>query len=432
MSAWFRGDALWLEFPADAQTLREAGAAFLTRAFQLSGVLAADNAVREITQCQECAGGSTGRKLLLAVRYARPEPGLHEALFVKFSRDFDDPVRDQGRSQMAAEVRLAQLSRAPAFPIAVPVCHFADFHRASGSGILITQRIAFGAQGIEPQYQKCLDEQLPEPLAHYRAILIALARLAGTQQSGQLPARVNRDFAFDPARLSVGERAPYGAAQLQRRVDRYAQFAQDCPQLLAGNIRAPAFIARLREEVAQFAAAEGAIKTALQADAPAIALCHWNANIDNAWFWREHGALHCGLMDWGCVGRMHLAMALWGALSAAPPAFWDAHEDELLETFVDEYARSGGARLAPAALRQPLYLYAAFMGMNWLLDAPAYLKTLLPELGALQGPQDARLLRQEAPRTQLRMLSTLLHLWQSRDFGAVLGAFQRGARPQQH
>ena len=29
-----------------------------------------------------------------------------------------------------------------------------------------------------------------------------------------------------------------------------------------------------------------------------IALCHWNANIDNAWFWREpDGALRCGLID---------------------------------------------------------------------------------------------------------------------------------------
>jgi hypothetical protein len=64
-------------------------------------------------------GGSTGRKALLTVRYCRPEPGL-PGLFAKFSRDFDDPVRDLGRTQMAAEVTLANLALEPAFPVPVP------------------------------------------------------------------------------------------------------------------------------------------------------------------------------------------------------------------------------------------------------------------------------------------------------------------------
>ena len=32
---------------------------------------------------------------------------MHEDLFVKFSRDFDDPIRDNGRTQMEMEVRFA-------------------------------------------------------------------------------------------------------------------------------------------------------------------------------------------------------------------------------------------------------------------------------------------------------------------------------------
>jgi hypothetical protein len=39
-----------------------------------------------------------------------------------------------------------------------------------------------------------------------------------------------------------------------------------------------------------------------------LALCHWNANADNAWFWQDaDNALHCGLLDWGCVGQMRRA-----------------------------------------------------------------------------------------------------------------------------
>ena len=42
-----------------------------------------------------------------------------------------------------------------------------------------------------------------------------------------------------------------------------------------------------------------------------VAFCHWNANIDNAWFWRdEDGHLACGLMDWGNVGQMNMVTAI--------------------------------------------------------------------------------------------------------------------------
>ena len=89
-----------------------------------------------------------------------------------------------------------------------------------------------------------------------------------------------------------------------------------------------------------------------------VALCHWNANIDNAWFWRDTGGLHCGLMDWGCVSQMNLGMAIWGAMSGAETALWDEHFDELLDVFVDgvpplrrSAPRPGSLAPAHAALR---------------------------------------------------------------------------------
>jgi hypothetical protein len=66
---------------------------------------------------------------------------------------------------------------------------------------------------------------------------------------------------------------------------------------------------------------EPAIWQYLAGNSDYIALCHWNANVDNAWFYTDAaGELQCGLMDWGCVGRMNVAMAVWGALSAAETA----------------------------------------------------------------------------------------------------------------
>ncbi|EUA41014.1 hypothetical protein I549_3340 [Mycobacterium avium subsp. avium 2285 (R)] len=197
------GDQYGLPFPADPATLLSDGASFLTKAFRVAGALG-ENSVTGIGDYREIEAGSTGRKAMLSVDYDEPAPDLPTELFVKFSRDFDNPVRDRGRTQMESEVRFAVLSRAPRFPIAVPRPQFADYHRRTGTGILITERIMFGTNGVERQYHKCLDYEMPEPLEHYRALLVALARLAGTHRAGGLPAALTAHFPLDVRAATVG------------------------------------------------------------------------------------------------------------------------------------------------------------------------------------------------------------------------------------
>jgi hypothetical protein len=418
--AWVRGDAFGIPIPADPTALREGGAEFLTRAMHAAGTLATDNRVAAVTRCDEVRGGSTGRKLLLSVDYAQAACAPPRELFVKFSRDFDDPVRDLGRTQMADEVRFALLSRTPDFPITVPACAFADFEAVSGSGVLITERVGFGANGIEPQYEKCRDEDMPEPLAHYEALLTTLARLAGADRAGRLPAGIAEQFPFEFDRLSVGQRAPYTAEQLRRRVSRYAGFVAKYPSLLPDDVRAPTFIDRLGDEVVRVAAHADAIRRELSAQDTHVALCHWNANVDNAWFWRDGGTLHCGLMDWGCVGRMNIAMSLWGALSAASTMLWDDHVDTLLSGYASAFAAAGAEPLDLPTLERHLLLYASLMGVTWLLDAPAYIERQVPELAALDSRYDPRLRDNEVARVQLQMLGNVLGLWARHDIGRLL------------
>ena len=321
---WVTGDQSGLAFPADPASLRDGGARFLTDAFRASGILTDGNAVTGITNFAEVRGGSTGRKVMLSVEYDVAAPGLHAELFVKFSRDLDNPVRDRGKTQMEPEVRFASLSRAPGFPIAVPSVLFGDYHRRSGTGILITERIRFGDNGIERQYHKCLDYEMPEPLEHYRALLSALARLAGTHRSGRLPAAQTAHFPLDVQAATVGERAPLSGEKLERRVNELAEFTETHPGLLPANVGSPEFLGRLRDDVLRLAHHEHTVTSQLADDADYVALCHWNANIDNAWFWRDtDDVLHCGLMDWGCVSQMNLGMAIWGAMSAAETELWD-------------------------------------------------------------------------------------------------------------
>src|SRR5579859_5454670 len=167
---WIRGDHTGLDFPLHTEALRAGAQEFLTRAFRAAGSLPADNSATRINELQQTSGGSTGHKARLAIRYEKPSAALHTALFVKFSRAPDDAWRDQAKVQMELEVAFALLSRSPGFPITVPVCYFADYHSQSGTGILITERIAYDCGRIEPHYPKCLDHRMPDQSGHYEAL----------------------------------------------------------------------------------------------------------------------------------------------------------------------------------------------------------------------------------------------------------------------
>lgn len=421
--SWAPGQMLDLKIPASSKALRAGGETFLTDAFHATGALAADNRVSRITQFEECPGGSTGRKLLLSVAYEKPQADLHTELFVKFSRDFDDPLRDRAKIQMESEVRFAALSRMPGFPIAVPKCYYADYHRQSGTGILITERVAYGVGNVERHYEKCLDYEIPDQIGHYRALVGAIAKLAGMHKAGRLSEDVAQQFPFDPDKLAVSERAPYTTEQLQRRVARYAAFAEKYPQLLPQAITSPAFVTELGEQVVRFPEHIAAIKRFLSSRPDFIALCHWNANIDNAWFWRNaQGKLECGLLDWGHVSQMNVAMALWGSLCGAEREIWD-ELDALLGLFVREFSHCGAPSLDVRELKLHLELYIAMMGLTWLLDAPALIEAQIPDLDQIANCRDSRFKQDELARAQLHLMTTFLNLWQTQDFGAALDRF---------
>lgn len=421
-SDWVVGDRSGIPIPADPAALRAGGTGFLTRAFRASGALGDGSAVTEITQCQEVPGGSTGRKLLLAVEYRNAETDLRRELFVKFSRDLRDPARDRGKTQMAAEVRFAALSRTPGFPIAVPRPLFADYHRDTGTGILITERILFGTNGIEHQYHKCLDYEMPEPLEHYRALLTALGRLVGYHRSGRLPAHLAAEFPVDLQAATVGERAAVSPEQLERRLARLAGFTQEYPTLLPANVRAPDFLRRLQREAPRVLSQEPAVWRHLAGETDYVALCHWNANVDNAWFWRDaDSALHCGLLDWGCVSQMNVAMAIWGALSGAETTLWNRHLDELLHVFSTAVGDCGGPRMEVNRLRSQIVLYAGIMGITWLLGVPALIQSRVGASSQGLTRTDSRIRDDEALRAPLQIFVNFLNLWQTHDIEDLLG-----------
>lgn len=427
MSYPTRVEGAWtgVRFPASIEALREQGCDFLSTAFHATGALSSGNRVVAITGFEEFFGGGAGRKLRLAVEYERADAGLHRQLFVKFPRDFGDPLRDMFSALMEPETRFALLSRQPDFPVEVPRCYFADYDPQTSTGLLITERIAFGRDGIEPFQDKCLDYELREPLAHYRALVEVVARLSGQHKAGRLGAEVDRAFPFDVGVVREHDRIPHGAAALQQKIEALSAFAARHPGLLPDNIRAPEFLAKLAIEAPQFLAQELAIKCFLNSRREFIALSHWNANVDNAWFCRRaDGGFDAGLLDWGSVGQMNIAQAFYGVMCAAEVPFWNAHKDELLALFAAEYQRHGGPAIDVAELDFHLQLYVAMLGLAWMITAPEIIEAQLGDLSGIASREDPRIKSNFLARAQLQLMTVFLNAWQTSDFGAACRRFE--------
>jgi hypothetical protein len=418
---WVAGDIFSLEIPADAETLVAGGTEFLTKAFHASGALAANNRVSRIAKAEEFLGGGTGKKLLLTLAYELPEPALSEELFVKFSRNFDNELWDRARALMISEANFAVLSRSPHFPVTVPACFFADVESQSGTGLIITECISYGRDGVEALYPKCLDYTVPEPVEHYRAILKGLAKLSGAHRGGKLSPEFDKIFPYDPERASAVFAIHISEETLIRRANRMFDFVERFPKLFPENVCTPEFREQFIRDIPDLIAAGDRIREVLYGNPEFIAFAHWNANIDNCWFWRDvEGALQCGFMDWANAGQISVAQSVSGAISGAEPFIWNEHLDELLTVFIDEYSAQGGPRLSLDEMRLHNLLIVAVSGLTHSMGAPVAMRREIADIDALEGYKADCLREHENARIQLHMMTKMLNVWQTRRLGDVV------------
>jgi hypothetical protein len=421
---WVTGSNFGLEIPADLESLLAGGPAFLTRAFRAGGVLAESHSVSGVAGAQEVVAGGTGKKFLLELRYDSPAVDLPEQLFVKFSRNFDNELWDRGRVLAISEVTFAVLSATPDFPVRVPRTLFADVDPGSYTGLIISERIPFGRDGLEPHYPKCQDYEMPDQLGHYQAILKGLAALAGAHRSGRLPARFDEQFGYDRAKALAPSGPEVPEAKAIERATRMFDFIERYPQLFPEHLRSSEFRDQFLRDVPDVMAAGESIRHLLHSNPDFIAFSHWNANIDNCWFWRgQDGSLECGFLDWANAGQLNVAQSILGSLGGAERPIWDDHLDELVSLYAGEFASHGGPQLDPGELRRQMLLSMA-SGFAWSMGAPLALERAFDDVGALVDHRDPRLRADDNARTQLHVMTRLLNVWQTRRLGDLVRSLE--------
>jgi len=414
------GDHTGIAFPVSYAVLEEGGASALTTLFRQMEAISADNAVTTIVHWKEFFGGGMGRKIAIDVAYARDE-GAPTRLFAKFTREFGDPLRDLFSPVMDPEVRFALLSRRPGFPLRVPRCMFGDYNAEFKTGLLITERIPYGSEGIEPALEKCVDYELADPLPYYEAQTRAIAALAAYHRAGHFGDEIDQEFPFNPADEALLKVIPYDQAQLQAKLAKLKDFAARAPQLLPDGLADPAFLDDFAAGAAQVLAKEETIWRHLYARRDAIALVHWNMNPDNAWFWRdEDGVMQSGQLDWGGVAQANIAQSYYGMLCAGEADFLTRHDANLQALLLSEYARLGGPQLDAADFDRDVKLAIAVLGTAWMLDAPSLLEAELPDYADLTDRTDPRLRALFLPRAQLQLLTVFLSEWRRKDIGKTV------------
>ncbi len=340
------GDTYGLPFPITLEALRTAGPEFLTDAFRAAGTISAGNRVTDIVALESLGLFGASSNAFLSVAYAKPEPGLSTQLFVKLPPE--EPDYKFGLSAMShGEVAIARRSRDGLLPVPVAKYYFGDYCSATTNSILITERIPYGEEPIEPAYRKGRDHEIPEIDDHYRVLAEAQARLVAAHKSGALGYDLEEEFPFPRARRNFAV-----AAEAEKRVDRLIDFVGRVgAHLFLPETTKRDFLDRWREDLLFGLEYKDNVIEYLNADVDYTGLCHPNLNIDNAWYWRdEAGELQVGLIDFGGFGQLSIAQALSGMLMMPDPERYLTLQRSVIAHFVRRLEAEGGPRLDPARL----------------------------------------------------------------------------------
>jgi len=118
-----------------------------------------------------------------------------------------------------------------------------------------------------------------------------------------------------------------------------------CPQAFEKELIAKPYIDKLTAEAKEMSFYLGDMNMYMSAIPEFATLCHPNAQVDNAFYWRDDaGEVKCGLLDWGGIFFGNIPTCLGNGWMGAEPEVFAEHEEKLLQLFVDEYEKCAGFR----------------------------------------------------------------------------------------
>lgn len=412
------GDIYGLPFPQTAQQMTEDpfGADWFTKAFHAAGTLPKDNKISKLVSVKELSidgfakDGGAAMKCRIKVEYEKPSPELHTDLFAKYTYD---PAREvAGQITIGQDDSLEVLVNAMGvhlFPFRAPQFYYGDICRENTAYLIITESIPYASKDqkdfqpyeVLPGCGKCQDFLLQSPVDVYLAIFRAKGRMAAWDKQGRYDSILGERVVWGPEEFLKNNpppKQPKQSAEISKKVigDQVEKiidfFMTWCPKMAPPQLRNRGILTKVKDElVAMSPWFRDMSGTYQQNNSDYVVAAHANLQADNAWFWRdEYGDLTCGVLDWGGFSRSPCPVRWLGCLTGADVETLLAHEEGIIQCFVDEYHRCGGPKLdlQETILRFRLaFITNCFDGYSFI-ERHTYKETSLEDFLKFTGPRD--------------------------------------------
>jgi len=412
------GEVYGLPFPQTAAQMTEDrfGADWFTKAFHAAGTLPKDNKISQLVSVKELSvdgfkkEGGAAMKCRIKVEYEKPSPELHTNLFAKYSYDPAREVPGQiSTGQDDGPEVLINAMGIHLFPHRAPQFYFGDICRENTAYLIITEAIPYGDHDqkyfqpyeVLPGCGKCQDFLLDSPVDVYLAIFRAMGRMAAWDKQGRFDSILGARVTWGPDEFLKNNKAavlPKQSLEISKKVigdtaDKVIDFFMTwCEKMAPKQLRNPGVLKKVKAELVEmspwFKDMSGSYQ---QNNSDYMAAIHANLQADNGWFWRdEYGDLTCGVLDWGGFSRGTFCVRWLGCLSGAETETLMAHEEGIIQCFIDEYHRCGGPKLdlQETVLRWRLAFVTYCFDCFSYVERHTYKETPLEDFLKFTGPQD--------------------------------------------
>jgi hypothetical protein len=401
------GEFWGLKFPFTPTMFREWGPAWLTTAMHAAGTLPADNEITEFGQfdvvgedvanTDSIGGDSTdwggaGPKVLLTVKFKNGPGELTEAMFVKFAHEYK-PKNERQKLSVNYPVPsgwsecMFYNSLGGRLPVKTPRGYFCEMSRKTTNYILVTERIPYGSKTkkefaageILAPPAKYRDWDLQNAADYYYAHAKTMANFfAWSRKTNAITDQVKllfneqktldfstfiggamkgvsweeRDKGFvkfmndpniKPIVPTMGLNGETAKGFLQVGMDFFTDRAPHC---FPKDLVEKSYLDKYKKECDEMASYCAEMTFYFQIMPEYTTLAHPNAQVDNAFYWRdEAAAMQCGLLDWDGATQIPMPQCLGNAWMGAESDMMDEHEEKLIKLFLDEYKKASGEEL---------------------------------------------------------------------------------------